>query len=298
MFRWISRPARRSKMPGRAARAVRPGLERLETRDCPAAPSLTVHAFDAGGNQLEVVGRVRDEHPGTTIVHITGAAQGDAHPDATGYFRVFLPQTGPGAVEGQAVDDQGLPSKTTETSSFGGYNQPPTVMYEIGQRGGHQVLIQGYVTDDGPVGGLPVVFRGVVSGTAITNADGTFTITLTASSLGWMCANAQDDDGAWSGDYWVELQNLKPEILGLRATQGTGGWWVLSGTVNDEWPSRLIVVLQSSIPDLNGRQVKCGSTGAFSTSFTLPPGFQSGIVIATVTDWWGATSDPVFTLIF
>jgi hypothetical protein len=297
MFRWFSRPARRSRMTGGAARTRRPGLERLETRDCPAAPSLSMHAFGVEGGQLEVVGRVRDEHPQSAVVHISGAAQGDAHPDAKGYYRVFLAQTGQGPVEARAVDDEGLASNFTATSAFGNSNQPPTVVFELAQHGGHTVLLEGYVTDDGPVGGLPVTFGGVVSGTAITKQNGTFSIILTASSLGWVVANAEDDDGAVSGDYWVELENSKPEILNFRATQGTGGSWVISGMVNDEWAPRLIVVLLSSIPDLNGRQVKVGGNSTFSTPFYPPPGFQSGIVIATVTDWWGATSDPVFTVI-
>jgi len=296
MARLFSRKARRPIVPGRAPRARLRGLESLETRDCPAAPALTMFAHSAGDGELVIAGRVRDESPSTAVVHLTGAVSADVTPDAAGYYRVVLTPTGSGPVQGQAIDGEGLTSAGCTDANFADDPTPPHIInFNIGQRGGHQVVVTGQVWDDENFAGLPVYFSGIVNGSATTNADGMFTAVLTASSLGWACANVENDEGEISDDYWVELGNSKPEVLTFTAYQVTGGDWVITGTVNDEAVRGLMVTLSSDIPVLNGRQVKVASNGTFQTMFSPPAGFQGGTVSASVTDWWGAMSDTVYS---
>jgi hypothetical protein len=281
----------------RAPRARLGSLERLETRDCPAAPVLSMRGHPADGGMLTITGRVHDEHPATTVVHLTGAVQGDAHPDATGYYRVLLPQTNSGAVTAQAVDDEGLWSDPVTDSDFTD-NQPPTVILYLAQQQGHSVLLDGWVDDDdGSVDGLPVTLSGVACGSTTTNANGYFRITLTASALGAIGATAMDDEGDMSDTYWRQLTNIKPEILNFHATQVVGGY-VISGTVNDEWAPGTIVTLQSSVRALDGMQLTVQSNGTFSTLYNPGKGFLGCSIVATVKDGWGSISDPAMCSIF
>ncbi|MCS7045514.1 MAG: hypothetical protein NZO58_04070, partial [Gemmataceae bacterium] len=65
---------------GSAARAAKrrfvPGIERLETRDCPAAPTISASAYESGPTQFTVVGQVNDEEPGGLTVNFSGVYEG------------------------------------------------------------------------------------------------------------------------------------------------------------------------------------------------------------------------------
>ena len=294
-MRLLPRSAR-SIAASRAPRAVLRGLERLETRDCPAAPVVSVAVDSAADGMLEITGRVGDEHPEGSTVYIYGAAEGVAYPDADGNYSVQLAPTGTGPIQAQALDDDGNVSNMT-TRGGGGYNYPPIVYLELAQRRGHRVLLEGWVMDDGSVSGLTVSFGGVVCGSTTTNANGTFSVVLTASSLGWVYATAMDSGGLFSDEYWRELCNTPPEILNFSVAQVSGGAWLISGTVNDEWPEGQIVMLESSYANLDGHKIIAQLDGSFALLFTAPPGFLGCTLAATVTDSWGEVSEEVFGMI-
>jgi hypothetical protein len=112
MYGLFSRPARRTR-PARVALGSRLRLEHLETRDCPAAPVLTSTSITALGNgQVQVQGVVQDDNPTSAVIHLSGAAQGDVHPDATGHYSVQVTPSGGGAIVVQAADPGGAMSGT------------------------------------------------------------------------------------------------------------------------------------------------------------------------------------------
>src|SRR5439155_25163996 len=125
-----------------------------------------------------------------------------------------------------------------------------------------------------------------------------FSVVKTASALGFIGAQTEDDEGAFSDVYWDELTNIKPEILNFGASQLVGGAWLITGRVNDEAPGGLTVTLRSGESTLDGRSLTAASDGTFSTVFTPPRKFQGCSIAARLTDGWGATSDAVYTIIF
>jgi hypothetical protein len=113
MIGLFPRPARRRTRPARAALGSRLRLEHLETRDCPAAPVLTSTSVTAAaGGQVLVQGVVQDDNPTSAVIHLSGAAQADIHPDATGHYSIQLTPTGSGSIVVQAADPTGASSGT------------------------------------------------------------------------------------------------------------------------------------------------------------------------------------------
>jgi hypothetical protein len=178
-----------------------------------------------------------------------------------------------------------------------GHNQPPSIeSFSVSQAGRHDVLLEGSVSDDGPVSGLAVGFTGVVVGSTSTDADGNFSVVLTASALGTITATATDEGGLSSDPSNADLTNLPPTIS-VTARQVAGGCWIIEGSVSDEWAYGLTVTLSSSHPLLDGVSVEVGSNGGFEFSILDPTANLSGATVAaSVTDWWGE-SDTSFTSI-
>lgn len=316
MYRLFSRPVVRPLVVRRASRSRPLGLERLETRDCPAAPVLTMHLQALASNQIAVTGHVQDENALATTVHLSGVVQAQVRPDANGAFSIVTTPNGSGPVSGLAVDDEGLWSEAAYGSvggsvgpmtqgtggpdGNGGAGQSPSpfgpyVVFDYYSGPNRTVVIDGGVVDDNPVG-LTVTFSGVVEGSVVTAADGSFHITLTASALGFFHATTVDHDGLGSNIFELELENMKPTITEFDAVNQTGTW-VISGHVDDDWAPGLTVTLSSSIPQVHGQTVTVASNGDFDFSFDTPAKFRGGTVSAVVTDWWGMKSDEVFTVI-
>src|SRR4051812_44377424 len=93
-----------SRRPVPAPRTVSLVLERLEVRDCPAAPQITLAAVVQAGHQVELTGKVADETPAGMMVNFTGAVNGSTRTDASGYYRYVTSTANLGTVTAQAFD--------------------------------------------------------------------------------------------------------------------------------------------------------------------------------------------------
>jgi hypothetical protein len=82
-----------------------------------------------------------------------------------------------------------------EGSGSGGVDQPPEVAADFTAEN-NKVIISGWVTNDGTVGGLTVSFEGLYVGTITTNEDGYFCIEIDApQSQGTISYSVTDDHG-------------------------------------------------------------------------------------------------------
>jgi hypothetical protein len=322
----LSRPSRRQ--PRR--RPYRPALrlQWLESRDCPAAPVLGMSIRVIDGGHVEVSGYVRDDDPASAVVHFGGAGQGEARPAADGSYLAVLPATVGGAVTGWAVDGDGLTSNQSTVLLMGGTGQlPPDSLGDggMGESGGgaggegglpgedaaegnyppliwisfsygpnRTVIIDGTVVDEDP-GGLTVVFSGMVNGSAVTNADGTFHSVQTQLGEGHCYGLTWDREGYESNVGYGWLGNAAPQIDGFGAVDEYGSW-VFHGTVYDEYAPGLQVRFESSIPQINGRTAVVAEDGTFTLVVNLPEN-TSGLVCAVATDWWGLDSEGAYTMI-
>src|SRR5262245_30132830 len=103
-------------------------------------------------------------------------------------------------------------------------------------------LLTGHVTDEQP-GGLTVQFSGVYTGSAQTNANGDFSITVQPSQLGNVFAQVTDSEQLTSSSVGQALASLIPTISNFRAVQVGRDAWTFSGTVTDEHAAGLVVTL-------------------------------------------------------
>jgi hypothetical protein len=150
--------------------------------------------------------------------------------------------------------------------------------------------VSGQVTGDAFNGGLTVTFTGVVSGSVTTNADGTFSFTATASSLGQIQASVMDAVGNTATSS-VNFNSIPPTIVNFRAINNGNNIWTFTGQVQGPYVAGLVVTLRG-IPSLNSNSASATveANGTFSYTIGLQPG-ESGPVTAECIDWWGQASN-------
>lgn len=271
---------------GRGPRTVLLRLERLETRDLPAAPAIS--SFTAvptnSGTQVLLSGHVNDEHPAGITVNFNGAAMGMTTTNANGDFSVYATSASLGTVTATAQDNEMLTGTATAAIS----SQVPSITLSISYGAGKSVTFSGTVTDEAPAG-RTVTFSGHFIGNTSVNSDGTFSITTTSASLGDVSATVTDAWGQQSNTAKVTVASSAPVITNFRAIQGPDNFWTFTGHVNDESPADLIVRF-GGVAGLAGLTATVGSNGDFSLTVELMPG-QVGTVTAQTTDWWGLDSN-------
>lgn len=268
-----------------ASRQCRLGVERLEFRDCPASTGMSLNATVLSGHAVLLTGHINDESPSSTLVTFGGVMTGSVYPDAAGDFSFQSNASGLGTITAVATNGQ-----TSLLASANIAVVTPTISglsVHYGQ--GHMVTIAGQVNDQSP-GGLTVAFAGAAVGTTVTQSDGSFSVTLAATSLGNVQAVATDAWGLASQAVVVVLANEPPVITSFTCAQVSGDTWIIRGTVVDESCAGLIVEF--------GGYVTASATvkadGSFSAPVDIPPG-PGGIATADVTDWWGLAAEQAWT---
>jgi hypothetical protein len=155
------RPVRRR--PSRLTRGSRLRLERLDARDCPAAPVLTSTSVSWLTNgQVLVRGTVQDENPAGVVIHLSGGLVGSATADATGRYSVQLTPTAAGALYVQALDTEGLTSATQTMPAVMDQTPPPPPREEGGLR-----ITDIEITNEGGIWKITGKVEGLLPGTVV-----------------------------------------------------------------------------------------------------------------------------------
>jgi hypothetical protein len=254
------------------------------------APVVTSFQSTEGtGHSWTFTGHVQDSNLMGLQVHFGGLASlvgQTATVGADGNFSLTatLQPAEDGRATAQATDAAGLNSNTATTL----VTEAPAVSFSIAYGQQHMVTLSGRVTDEHP-GGLTVNFGGVVTGSAVTNADGTFSITLQASALGQVQAMTTDTWGVGSAVASATVANGAPQLVAVSAVEGTNNVWTIQGTVSDECAQGLTVSF-SGLPSVEGKTATVSSNGTFCLIVTLQPG-ECGTISALTTDWWDTTSN-------
>src|SRR5262249_11147689 len=182
-------------------------LEALEDRYCPAAMmQVTLNSVqELANHQVQLTGHVYDDSAPVVMVNFSGVAGGSTTVLSNTDYSYITTASGLGMVMATGRDALGgisYPAQKIFTSSS------PTVSLSYTLLSGHQVRLSGHVTDEAP-GGLTVSLGGVAAGSAVTDPNGDFNVTLTASALGQVTATAYDQ---WnlSGSASATLTNAAP----------------------------------------------------------------------------------------
>jgi hypothetical protein len=288
----------KSRPPARTSRRqvphrLRPEVERLEQRDCPAGPTITNFAGQiVSDGTVVLTGNITDSGQNAVALSISGAGSASAKVGLDSYgdgeFRLTLdPVDTSGTFFAQAVDSASDVSPQVQTTAGNG----PTLTLGCNQQGGHQVRVTGTLGGAAP-GGVTINFSGVISGSTTTTSSGYFSYTATASALGGITATAAV--GGYSATAQTALTNQAPVITSfLNGTSGNS--WTFQGSVLDEWAMGLTVSVTA--PGLSSPlQAVVGSDDCFSVSATLS-GPAYGSATAQTIDWWGAASNVAYSAV-
>src|SRR5262245_36128018 len=163
----------------------------------------------------------------------------------------------------------------------------------VAQAGGHLVRVTGVVRNEVP-SGCVVTLGGQVSGTATPNMSGAFDVTLEASGLGTITAQATNCQGQTGNVASAVLANAPPNITSFSVTPSGSNYYVFSGTVSDEHAEGLTVTITAEpAVGLQPFSITVGPDGHFSCQMPSWP-FQPGLVFADCTDAWGAAAAQVW----
>src|SRR5947209_107504 len=172
MFSWLARHLRKSAAP--RSRFVRPGLEGLESRDCPSVLTLSV-AYGTQNN-ITLSGHISaTATPAGQTILLGGKVSGMTATDANGNYAITLPASGPGQVQANAADGQ------SNTATAIVYDMVPQINNFVGVESlGDIWTFSGDVNYRSPEG-LTINFDGIASlqhQTAEVDANGHFSLTL------------------------------------------------------------------------------------------------------------------------
>jgi hypothetical protein len=181
MFEFLARFRPQSLARSQVRRNRLLGVERLETRDCPAAPAFVSLSATQIGASIVVSGNVSDENPISVRIDVSGAGTGTTYADGQGNFQVILTGSA-SSIHAVALDDESLTAVRDQTVYVPYENQKP-IITDLAYRydaTGH-LIVTGRVIDEAPVG-LTVRFKlnGEEFGgnTTITQETGEFTLDL------------------------------------------------------------------------------------------------------------------------
>jgi hypothetical protein len=284
MFGLLTRAQR--KAGERAWRTFRPVLERLETRDCPAAgPAiLSLSATVLANQTVQLSGVVSDPNPAPVQINFSGVLSGSTTASSNGAFSYQATGTSLGTVSATATDGQNQASGTVQVQVS---TPAPTITGLSITYGAKKIVtVSGTVTDVDS-GGLAVTFSGVVVGSATTAANGSFTLMATATGLGNITMSVTD---LWSqtGTAQVAVAPDAPTISNFTGIQALS-LWTFTGTVTAPSLQGMQVTL-GGLPELNNAPVTINADGLFIAVVQLAAG-ESGTASAQATDCWGQLSN-------
>jgi hypothetical protein len=161
-------------------RQVRPQLELLEARDCPAGPQVaSMSIVPLSGTLVQVNGTVTDDVSAICTVSLTGVVQATTAVNPDGTFAVQATASALGQVTAVAQDAVTNSISPQFVAQFD--VAPPEIQNFSVQRAQANVWTFTGTVVHAPAGNIPVAFGGpgnLSNAMITTNANGTFTLTI------------------------------------------------------------------------------------------------------------------------
>jgi hypothetical protein len=154
---------------------------------------------------------------------------------------------------------------------------------------GCQVEFDGKV-EDSFSSTVMINIMGAAMASTTAAADGSFSVTVNAASLGTAAAVAIDNTKHISDPVNTMIACDPPVITNFSGRPGIGQTWTFTGTVEAQTPANDNVAL-TFWSGVAPQQVQTGSDGSFSLTLNLT---GSGQVMAQTVDCWGQQSNAAF----
>jgi hypothetical protein len=292
----------RSEKSARVPSSYRLRIDELEKRLCPTElfassdftlvllPHITLSTQVQAGHVVQLTGTVTgDLNNAGVSVSFSGAASGTTTTDADGNYSFTTDTAALGTVTAVGVD---AAAQSTDIALADIAVAAPALNLSITYGTHKSVTLTGTLTDI-DAGGRTITFSGVAGGTATTDSGGKFSLTTTATGLGAIDANETDLWDQESDSAEVMVSSDAPVIESLEATNNTGSYWILTGTVTGPDVEGLVVSFSSNT-DFDGKSATVEADGTFELCLNLPSG-QQGTVTAITQDGWGQESNEIWT---
>lgn len=159
-----------------------------------------------------------------------------------------------------------------------------------------QVTLSGQINYTGDPTEVGIVIEGAVSAFTFANSEGEFSISTNAVAVGEVSFQAMPLEGDPSNLVVLEVVTDAPVVTEFTASGGTTGAtshiWEFAGLIEDEDPEGLVVHFSGSVPTLNAETATVAEDGSFLVVVYLEPyPLDTGVAYASVTDWFGVTSE-------
>jgi hypothetical protein len=137
-------------------------------------------------------------------------------------------------------------------------------------------------------GGMIVQLTGVATGSTTTDANGNFSVQLTATGLG---TETVSTTGATSQTTLTDPG--APLISLFDSTEYPGGYYLFTGHVNGVIFSGEKITFSGAIPSMDGQTTTVNSNGSFSFVGHLLPGEDGDVLASATADVWGVNNVAV-----
>jgi hypothetical protein len=168
----------------------------------------------------------------------------------------------------------------------------PSAALSVGVYYGPQttVTLFGTLSGTSTPAGQGITLSGEVNGSATTDANGNYSITLQASALGQVEASWWVN-GVSQASATTNLSVAPPNIDQFNAIQYPGDYWLFTGHVSDYSPNGLTIEF-GGLKSLQGVTTNVNSSGNFSYGVQLNGSSNdNGWADAATYDWYGQESN-------
>jgi hypothetical protein len=150
------------------------------------------------------------------------------------------------------------------------------------------VTFHGSVGDTQMPGGMIVQLSGVATGSTTTDANGNFSVQLTATALGTETAATTGASAS------TTLTDPGAPLISLYDnSEYPGGYYLFTGHVNGIVFAGEQITFSGSIPSMDGQTTPVKSDGTFSFVGHLLPGEDGDVLASATADVWGVNNVAV-----
>ncbi len=170
----------------------------------------------------------------------------------------------------------------------------PGITLSIAYAANQQVTLSGTVTDSAPAN-LPVAFSGVVSGSATTDGNGNFNVSLPATALGKVTATVTDAANQ-TANANASVQDTAPVLKNFGVASDGGNYYTFYGQLSYQAPQLLQVTFGGSVETLAGQTTPVNTQGKFNLVVHLDgtPDDNGTATARVLSDWWGNASNILY----
>lgn len=256
----------------------------------PVAVTLTSAVQDT--QTVVLSGQVTDLNPGGAgglTVTFTGAYEGSTVTNADGSYSLTAAVASSGGVGATVTDGNGITSEVAATSFT--LPVPLAISLAVSEVDKRWVTLYGTVADaneGGNPSGLTVTFTGACAGSAVTNTDGSYAVTVEATSLGTVHATVNNSANLGSNEAEATIYAPPPTINNFQVIHQTSNLYTLAGSVTAA-PAAGLTISFSGFTDVSGQSVTVEADCSFSLTLALSAS-DCGLITAQLVDWWSVST--------